>query len=106
MGGDLISVADWVVVALIALLVLSAYFVRRKPRSGTRSANPNNAAAHANLGDALLGPGLKKKGDVDGAIAEYREALRLNPNDDDPHVNLGLALAKKKDSKGAMAEAH
>ena len=37
---------------------------------------PDDAAAHVNLGNAL-----DHKGDLDGAIAEYREALRLNPKD-------------------------
>ena len=44
------------------------------------------------------------KGDMDGAIAEYREALRLNPNNDMAHYNLGLALEHKGDWDGAMAE--
>jgi Flp pilus assembly protein TadD len=54
--------------------------------------NPNNALAHNNLGY-----GLFKKGDGDGAITEYREALRLNPNYAEAHVNLGLALGQKHD---------
>jgi Flp pilus assembly protein TadD len=40
---------------------------------------------------------LGKKGDSDGAIAEEREALRLNPDNDAAHNNLGLALGKKGD---------
>ena len=35
---------------------------------------------------------LHKKGDLDEAIAEYRTALRLSPNDADVHNNLGLVL--------------
>ena len=46
----------------------------------------------------------RNKGDLDGAIAEYREALRLNPNDDEAHFNLGVALGKKGDWDGAIAE--
>ena len=46
--------------------------------------------AHYNLGVAL-----GSKGDLDGAIAEYREALRLNPNNDEAHVNLGVALGQQ-----------
>ena len=55
--------------------------------------------AHANLGVALA-----KKGDWDGAIAEYREALRLNPDNDIAHANLGAALGNKGDWDGAIAE--
>ena len=33
-----------------------------------------------------------------------REALRLNPNNDMAHVNLGVALGNKGDWDGAIAE--
>lgn len=36
--------------------------------------DPNYAEAHGNLGNALY-----NKGDWDGALAEYREVLRVNP---------------------------
>ncbi len=50
-------------------------------------------------GDALL-----MKGDVDGAIREYREALRIHPNFAHAHNGLGLALDKKDDVDGAIRE--
>lgn len=62
-------------------------------------ANPNNDRTHASLGWALA-----NKGDLDGAVAEYREALRLNPDNGNAHYLLGLALGKKGDWDGAMAE--
>jgi lipoprotein NlpI len=37
-------------------------------------------------------------------IAEEREALRLNPNNDKAHASLGLALGKKGDWGGAIAQ--
>ena len=46
----------------------------------------------------------RRKGDWDGAIAEEREALRLNPNNASAHSNLGLALEKKGDLRGALEE--
>jgi Flp pilus assembly protein TadD len=52
--------------------------------------NPKNELAHAALGDAL-----GKKRDLDGAMGEYREALRINPNNDAVHVKLGDALRQK-----------
>ncbi len=61
--------------------------------------NPNDAAAHNNLGVAL-----GHKGDWDGEIAEYREAVRSNPNDAGPHNNLGVALELKGDARGALDE--
>ena len=44
------------------------------------------------------------KGDLDGAIAEYREALRLNPNDETAHNNLGFALEHKHNFREALQE--
>ena len=49
--------------------------------------NPNNDNVHVNLGSDLY-----KKGNMDAAIAEYREGLRLNPENDSAHYNLGIAL--------------
>jgi len=58
-----------------------------------------NFVAHNNLGVALA-----RKGDLDAAIKEYYEALRLEPNYSDPHNNLGVALARKGDLDGAIRE--
>ena len=55
--------------------------------------------AHNNLGAALGG-----NGDWHGEIAEEREALRLNPNNDAAHGSLGVALGSTGDSGGAIVE--
>lgn len=52
--------------------------------------NPNNWAAHCNLGIALI-----DKGAIDEAILEYKEALRIVPNNMDVHYNLGRAFNDK-----------
>lgn len=59
----------------------------------------DDARAHDKLGRALA-----EKGDLDGAIAEYREALRLNPNLAEAHDKLGRALWRKRDLEGAAKE--
>jgi len=41
---------------------------------------------------------------VDGSITEAREAVRLNPNDDRAHANLGAALGDKGDWDGEVTE--
>src|SRR5438067_1602731 len=64
-------------------------------------ANPDDAEAHYNLGNALY-----VKGDHDGAIAEYREAIRVKPDHAEAHHNLGSALDDKGDHDGAIAEWH
>lgn len=56
----------------------------------------NNAEAHFKLGNALY-----KKGLLDEAIKEYKEAIRINIGYAMAHYNLGFAL---KD-KGSYSEA-
>jgi Flp pilus assembly protein TadD len=60
------------------------------------------------IDDAVLhfnqGLGLQQKGDLDGAIAEYRTALRLDPNQVAAHYNLGVALRGKGDKEEATRE--
>ena len=51
---------------------------------------PDDAAAHYNLGVALDG-----QGKLDEAVAEYREAIRLQPDFAEAHFNLGIALATR-----------
>jgi Tfp pilus assembly protein PilF len=60
---------------------------------------PTNWAAHNQVGIALY-----DKNDLDEAMVEYREAIRLDPKLSLPHNNLGLALYGKNDLDGAMAE--
>jgi Flp pilus assembly protein TadD len=59
---------------------------------------PNNAIAHNGLGDALM-----MKGQVDEAIAEFRQAIDLCSDCWEIYFNLGHALAKKRDWAGAIA---
>jgi Flp pilus assembly protein TadD len=62
------------------------------------AAHPRSVAAHNNLGSAL-----RAKGDLDGAIACFKEAIRLNPKHAPAHNNLGIALGAKGDRAGAIA---
>ena len=67
--------------------------------SPSSASEPESCQCPLCLGDALAG-----KGDVDGAIAEFREVVRLDPKDEFTHVNLGDALASKGDVDGAITE--
>lgn len=58
-----------------------------------------NTLAHRHL---AVGRGLHEKGDLEGAIAEYRTAVRLLPDDAASHLRLGLALRDKGDVEGAI----
>src|SRR5207245_1872205 len=51
-----------------------------------------------------LGLALRAKGDRDGAIAEYRETIRLDPQFTPAHYNLGGLLRIKGDADGAIAQ--
>jgi protein O-mannosyl-transferase len=58
----------------------------------------DNARAHANLGVALARDGRR-----DVAIAEYEEALRLDPRSAETHNNLALAFAGEHQPENALA---
>ena len=62
-------------------------FARPSPSS------PNYAEAHSNLGNAL-----KDKGQLDEAIAAFRQAIALRPDYAEAHSNLGIALGDKGNS--------
>ena len=63
------------------------------------AADPGSALAHH-----IMGVILSEEGDHEGAIREYREALRLNRNGAATHVSLGVELKAKKDHDGAIRE--
>jgi hypothetical protein len=54
--------------------------------------------AHYNLGNVRL-----REGRVDEAIAEYRQAIAIDPTLAPAYYNLGNALARKGDPEGAIA---
>lgn len=54
-------------------------------------ANPSDAAAHMNLGVVL-----QKKGDLDGAMREYKIAEQIDPNDITTRLNFGTLLQARK----------
>jgi Flp pilus assembly protein TadD len=60
---------------------------------------PNSAVAHYKLGLELYG-----KGDLDGAVAEFRTTIRLQPDWVDAHLGLGASLFQQGDLDGAIAE--
>jgi tetratricopeptide (TPR) repeat protein len=59
---------------------------------------PANPATYLGLGSAL-----RDKGDLDGASAAYRGAIRLHPQYAYAHNNLGIVLVGKGDLDGAIA---
>jgi tetratricopeptide (TPR) repeat protein len=59
---------------------------------------PDDPESHSMLG-------FLQSSNLDVAIGEYREAVRLKPAEASYHIELGVALAKKKDIHAAIAEA-
>ena len=59
----------------------------------------DNFLAHYSLGLAL-----SDAGDIDGAIRQYGEVLRIRPSFRDAHTKLGFALASRGDLEGAAGE--
>jgi len=56
----------------------------------------DNVTAHNNLGLILL-----EKGDLDGAIAQYQEIIRINPGYAKAYINIARAYENLKDMKTA-----
>ena len=54
----------------------------------------------------LVNRGIEKakNGDLDGAIADFDRAIKLNPKDDAPYYNRAQAKRLKKDAAGAIAD--
>jgi Flp pilus assembly protein TadD len=46
---------------------------------------------------------LGQKGDREGEIRAFREAIRLQPNNALSHFNLGMALRERGDMNGEIA---
>ena len=59
----------------------------------------DKASELANRGTKLLA-----QGKIDEAVAEYKEAAKLSPEDEDMHYNLALALARQGQREAAKAE--
>lgn len=99
------AAARWLIVAAIPLVlgVLSCRQARMYADvvtlyETTIARNPACWMAHNNLGVQR-----RSRGEVDLAIAHYREALRLRPEYPEAHNNLGLALHATGRSADALA---
>src|SRR5262245_66083070 len=67
--------------------------------TGSQRGNTDETINHFKQGRDLY-----REGDLDGAIAEYRTAVRLDSNNVKAHYNLGVVLGTKGDLDGEIAE--
>ena len=67
--------------------------------SSAAKCQPENAEGHY-----ILGLALQQDGDHNGAIAEFRESIRLDPANSGAHYNLARALTKTGDTNSAATE--
>src|SRR2546423_13981267 len=86
---------------LLAVLLMgfSVQAVGCAGTQGGAATSSQDAGTYYDRGVELYG-----KGDLAGAIAEYRTALRLDPNFVAAHYNLGHALQEKGEGEGAIDE--
>jgi tetratricopeptide (TPR) repeat protein len=71
----------------------------------TNSTESSSPASEEADGD-LVNSGIEKakNGDLDGAIADFDRAMKLNPKDDAPYYNRAQVRKLKNDTAGAIAD--
>ena len=71
-----------------------------------KSPSPASSPATEESNRDLVNRGIEKgkRGDLDGAIADFNRAIELNPKDDAPYYNRAQAKRLKKDAAGAIAD--
>ena len=97
---------SWVVPVCAGVLVLLGNLTWRQAQvwhdserlwTHVLATTPQNSIAHNNLGAVLY-----KRGELEEAMAHYRQALRIRPNNEDAHFNLGVVLAGYGELEEAM----
>jgi len=97
---DSISVVVLVVLGVLTWRQAGMYSNAETLYRTTLERNPDAYMAHNNYGNFLLGQGRAQD-----AIAEFKAALRIEPNNSEAHDNLGNALSQTPDHlQEAIAE--
>lgn len=95
------SAASLVILAMVISASHQVSYWKNSETLWTRTleVTTNNPIAHLNLGVALY-----DKGNVDGAINEYEQALALDPDYATPHYDLGFDFFQKREWDKAIIE--
>lgn len=100
-------ILQWSLVGLVLAFVGCAA-VAEKPPAGTVAKLSAETPARPSQEEAMLhterGVLLLMQGDLERAGREFREAIRLSPNDPLPRNNLGMVLHAQGDLSGAIGE--
>src|ERR1700679_180188 len=83
----------------ILMLPLVAFGQQTAKDVLNREANAQNSASYYDRGLAK-----QKKGDLDGAMADYDRAIQLNPGYADSYNNRGFARFMQSDLDGALED--
>ena len=83
----------------VAILLLLCSFTALVSHVPAGEASNHDAASYFESGNAKY-----KRGNYDGAIADYTSAIDLNPKDAPAYFNRGLAKQRKGDLDGALAD--
>ena len=84
---------------LACIVILMPTVATFGQQTSNQEANIQNAATYGSRGTAK-----ERKGDLDGAMADYNQAIKLNPKNASAYNNRGNAKTKKGDLNGAMAD--
>lgn len=90
----------------VVFLTIATLFLAQGANAETSTNVTTNGVSNTNTGTFtdFLNAGLEKKksGDLDGAIAAYDQAIKLNPKAAFAYLSRGIAKTEKKDLDGAI----
>jgi tetratricopeptide (TPR) repeat protein len=105
-------------IGLVLILIVIVLVVESAPSGGKpNESNPTPSAKGTNSDESILtsqphtadefnkqGAARQSKGDLDGAISDYNQAITLEPNNVIAFYQRGLAQRSKQDWKAALAD--
>ena len=86
-------------IRLACIVVLMPTVAAFGQQTANQEANAQNAATYNDRGLAK-----EKKGDLDGALADYNQSIQLNPKYANAYKDRGNAKRKQGDLNGANAD--